>query len=94
MNFVANQSIGLFGAHFYSALTSSLTSWLDSSRSLLLDAHFATDQIARRFGSIVSYAEGSPAKLGTPRRSDSSCKSCQLSWGILSIRILHARVVS
>jgi hypothetical protein len=30
-DFIANQLVGLFGTHFYSALTSPLTSWLDRS---------------------------------------------------------------
>jgi hypothetical protein len=31
MTFIANQLVGLFGAHFYSSLTSPPTSWLDYS---------------------------------------------------------------
>jgi hypothetical protein len=31
MTFIANQLVGLFSAHFYSALTSPPTSWLDCS---------------------------------------------------------------
>ena len=113
MTFVANQLVRLFGAHFYLALTSPPTSWLgcsvlDSSPTNWSDRSSLHRQlswgllgvwIVRRF--IVSHAEGSPAKLGTPRCLDSSYKSHQLSWGLpwrsdlatshrCAIKLLHA----
>jgi len=54
MTFVASQLVGLFGAHFYLALTSPLTNWLGCS---VLD--FFTNQLVGL--SVAS----SPAKLGT-----------------------------
>jgi len=54
-NAISDQLIGLFGAHFYSALTSPPTSWLGCS----VHVSSPTGQIARRF--IVSYAGDSSA---------------------------------
>jgi hypothetical protein len=74
MEFIANQLVRLFGAHFYSALTSSPTSWLSCS---------VLDSSSIRWSNCSSLHRqlrwGSPAKLGTPRRSNSLCKCYQLS---------------
>jgi hypothetical protein len=82
----ANQLVELFGPHFCSAFTLPLTSWFDYS--------VLTGQLVKLLGFIVSYAGGSPAMLGTPRRLDSSCKRRPLSWGLLVFRILRTRVAS
>jgi hypothetical protein len=90
-DFSADQLVELLGSwpsspiswSDYSALTSTRRSlcrrpvgWAARCSILCRPA----SQIIRRF--IISYGEGSPAKLGTPRRSDSSCKSRHLSWGL------------
>ena len=89
-DFFADQLVGPLGSW-----TSSLTSWSDCSaftstrRSLRRRPvgwaarcsilRQPIGRIVRRF--IVSYAGGSPAKLGTPRRLDCSSLHHQLHWG-------------
>jgi hypothetical protein len=92
-DFSADQLVGPLGSR-----TSSPTSWSDCSaltstqRSLrrrpvgwtarcLLLCQLA-GRIVRHLSFIVSYTGGSPAKLGSPQRSNSSCKDCQLSCGL------------
>ena len=85
MDFIANQLVGLLGTHSCSVFTSPPTSWLDCS--------------SHGFHSQLCW--DSPATLGIPWCSDSSCKRRQLSWGLpwwsdlamshrCSIKLLHA----
>ena len=78
MNFIANQLVGLFDAHF----RTSIHFTTDQLVGLLGAHHQPVGHIARRFGFIDSYAEDLPAMLETPRCLDSSCKSRQLSWAL------------
>ena len=68
--------------------TSSPTSWLECSAFTSTRCSLHCQIVGRtvhRSRFIVSYAGGLPAKLGTPRCSDSSCKSCQLRLGTLLV---------
>ena len=67
----------------------------------LFGAHFAADQLVGLLGArffanqlVGLFVASSPAKLGTPRRLDCSSLHRQLSWRLLGVRILRARVVS
>jgi hypothetical protein len=75
MDIVTDQLVGLLAAHFYSMLTSPPTSWLGCSVLNSLPTSWSDCSPLHR-----QLRWGSPAKLGTPRRSNSSCKLCQLSW--------------
>ena len=71
MDFIADQLVGLFNAHFLSGIHFTANQLV----GLLGAHHQPIGQIARLFGFIDSYAGDLPAMLGTPRRLDSSCKS-------------------
>ena len=78
MTFIANQLVGLFGIQIYStSLHRRPVVWAARYWILLQP----TGRIVRPF--IVSDARGPPARLGTLRCYDSSCKRCHLSWRLL-----------
>jgi hypothetical protein len=79
MDFIADQLVGLLGAHFYSTLTSPPRSVRWTARCSF--HRRPVSQIAHRMGFIVSYVGGLPAMLGL-LDVRILCAKVAISWGL------------